>query len=297
MALTRQALDKFYEDRKPYLEEIIGQDFMEHPTLWSQFLNTKSATSGWVDTATVSGFGLFNSKAELEDAASDDLIQGPVARTTIVTYAKRHVISQETIEDDMGDGIIASRLPEMMKSGRATQEVLGHSVLNGGFASITTPDSAYLFSTSHVNLSGTTFSNKLAVDLSQSNLETAFSMLQTMTNDRNIPIYQTYSKLIVSPTDEWAAKVILGSAQVPGSAYNDINPVQNSVSLLVSPYIIDNDSWFVFGNDHMLNWRWRIQPENWSEVNYANSSVQIGMRFRAAVEALDPRGVIGSTGA
>jgi hypothetical protein len=301
MPITRQQLSKFYADRKPYLDEIIGQDFAENPTIWSQFLNTKSASTGWIDTATVSGFGTFSSKTELEDAATDDIVQGPVARTTIVTYAKRHLVSQEAIEDDMGDGIIGARLPQMLKAGRATQEILGHSLLNNGFAGggVTTPDTVALFSASHTNLMGGTYSNLLssAADLAAGQLELAMKQLMQQVDDRSIPISQTPGTLVVGPNFAYIAKVLLGSSNVPGSAYNDINTMQNLCKLVVSPYITDEDSWFLLANDHALNFRWRVQPENWSEVDYRKSCVEVGVRFRCAVDALDPRSVIGTPGA
>jgi hypothetical protein len=276
--------------------EVIGQDFREHPGLFTQFLNVKSITSGWKDTATVSGFSTFSSKMELEDAAADDVLQGPTARTAIVTYAKRHLISQEAIEDEQGDGIIASRLPEMLLAGRSTQEVLAHDLINSGKATIQTPDGKYLFATDHVDLSGGTYSNLHTADLTQSSLELAITALQSMKNDRGIPIFQVAKTLIVPPAYEWTARTILDSALDTAALTNKVNNMQGKVSLIVSPYLTDDDGWTLLADQHKLNFIWRIQPENWSEVNYRNSSVEMGMRFRCATEALDPRGALHSDG-
>jgi len=71
MSLTRQALDNFYAERKPYLEEVIGGGFNEVEMKFPQMLNMKSATSGWIDVATHSGFGLWDEKQEMIDAAED----------------------------------------------------------------------------------------------------------------------------------------------------------------------------------------------------------------------------------
>ncbi len=294
--LTRQQLSNFYYDRKPYLMEVIGQDFREHPGLFTQFLNIKSITSGWKDTATVSGFGTFSSKTELEDAAADDILQGPTARTAIVTYAKRHLISQEAIEDKQGDGIIAARLPEILFAGRATQEVLAHDLINSGKTAIITPDTKYLFATDHVDLSGGTYSNLHTADLAQSSLELAVTALQSMKTDRGIPIFQTAATLLVPPALEWTARTVLDSALDTTALTNKINTMQGKVRLIVSPYLTDDDGWTLLADQHKLNFIWRIQPENWSEANYRNSSVEMGMRFRCAVEALDPRGALHSDG-
>ena len=305
MALTRQALDNFYEERKPYLEEVIGMGFNEHEMKYPQMLNMKSASTGWIDTATVSSFGLWNERQELQDAAEDDILQGPVARTKVLEYAKRHIVSQVAIEDDQGDGIIAARLPGIMRTGRATMEVLGHDLLNSGFGATgaTTPDGIRLFSASHKNLMGTTFNNLLAAaDISQAGLEAAILLLETMRDDRNIPIMQTAAKILIAPASKWSTQVILGSAQVVTantvtSTPNNMNPMfTQGLTTVESPYFTDDEAWYLQANEHDLNWYTRISPENWSDVNYVNSSVEIGARFRSAVAALDPRGIVGSAG-
>jgi len=296
MALTRSALDYFYENRKPYIEEVVSQ-FREHPTLFRQFLNSKSAKSGWIDTNSVSGFGTFNTKAEMVDADSDDIIQGPSMRSAVVTYAKRHLVSQEAIEDDQGDGIIASRLPEILFAGRATQEILGHDILNSGFTTaVPTPDGVALFSDSHSNLSGTAGDNLLgAVDLTEDNLGTAVNMLQTMTNDRNIPIFQNARTLIVHPTLQWTAEKILKSAQEPGTDYNAINPMASQgIKLVVTPYLTTEYNWFLLADMHKLDWYDRIQMQNWSEVDYRKSAVEVGARFRSVAVTHDWRGAVAS---
>ena len=298
MALTRAALRNFYEDRAPYLETIIGLDYKEHPTIFTQFLNMKTASTGWIDVATVSGFGLFVEKPELVDSKEDDILEGPTARISVVTFAKNHSISEEAIEDKQADGIIESRLPQILRAARATREVLGHDVLNSGFSTVTTPDGLPLFSASHVNLSGTVYSNVRSADLSQSELEGAITQLKNMTDDRGIPIMQSPAKLIVSPSWEWAAKVILGTPNVVGSDWNNINPMSSqSLQLVVSPYITDEDSWFLLSDDTMLNWYERKGIHNWSDVDLVKKKMTIGAAFRSATAALDPRNVIGSPGA
>jgi len=301
MALNRTALDNFYAERKPYLEEIVGMDFMEHPMKCLEFLNTKSASSGWVDGATVSGMGLFQTKAELVDAATDDVLQGPTARVSMLTYAKQHLVSQEAIEDDEGDGIIASRLPAMLRAGRATQEVLGHDVLNSGFSSVTTPDGVALFSASHVNLSGTAGDNLITTALSHAGIEEAILVLESQTDDRNIPIFQKAAKIVVPNALRFTASTLLESAlktDTPASNYysNEVNALKGEgLSLVTTQFFTDSNNWFLLSDDHKLDWYWRITPENWSEVDYVKSGVRIGARFRCATGAWDWRGAVGAS--
>ena len=297
MATTRSLLDNFYESRQPYLEEIIGKMFKDRPPIIENILNVKSAKSGWVDYATVSGLGLFAAKDEGEDAQQDRVLQGPTARTRIITYALRNDVTQEAIEDDQGDGIITARMPDMVRSGKATVEVLGHDLLNGAFDSITTPDGAYLVSNSHVLLDGSAGDNLITDDFDQEGLQTAVTLMKNQTDDRGIPIMQTPKTLIVHPDDEWAARVVLETAGVTGSDHNDINPMSSQgINLVVSPYLTSSDAWFLLSDDHKLNWFWRMRPSNWSEVDNVKGVVEIGMRFRGAANATDWRGIVGSNG-
>ena len=51
MALNRAVLDNFLENRKPYLDVVIGQDLAEHEMKYPQMLNMTSTGTGWVDMA------------------------------------------------------------------------------------------------------------------------------------------------------------------------------------------------------------------------------------------------------
>lgn len=298
MALTREGLKNFYEDISPYLTTVVGQ-FKEHPQIFSGFLNMKTTDTGWIDYATVSEYGLFSQKPELVDSELDDVIQGPTMRATVLTYAKRTKVSEEAIEDKRVAGIIENQLPGILKSGRATMEVLGHQMLNGAFADVTTPDGAALISASHVNLSGVgSLSNLETGDLTQGTLQTALTKLRNQHNDRNLPIMQEGATLVVHPDGEWNARVILGTDRVVGNANNDINPMSTQgLRLIVSPYLTDPDAWFLLGSEHGLDWYTRKPLSNWSTVDEINMSMQVGAKFRSVSAAKDWRGIVGSAGA
>jgi hypothetical protein len=303
MALTRAAFNKFYEDIDPYLETVIGLHFKEQPTMFSQFLNMKTTDSGWIDFATVSEYGLFSQKPELVNAEFDDVIQGPTARATVLTFAKRTLVSEEAIDDKRVPGIIENQLPGILKSGRATQEILGHDLLNSAFTDVITPDGQPLISASHVNLSGSAGDNLETGDLTQASLALAITKIKNQFNDRNLPIMQVPMTLIVAPANEWAAKVILGTPNaVTGgtsvSQPNDINPMaQQNLKLIVSPFLTDANAWFLLADTHGLNWYTRKAMSNWTTKDDVNMSMQIGAKFRVAQAATDWRGIVGSAGA
>lgn len=296
MPITRAALTSFYEDLTPYVVATIGE-FKEQPTKFSEFLNIKSTDTGWVDINTLTGHGLWQEKGELVDAKSDEPIQGPTARAKVLTYAQRTAISDEAIEDGKGGFKAADGLKRILRAGRATQEVLAHDVLNSAFGSVVTPDGQPLIDSAHVLLGGGTASNLATGDFSQSNLEDAITAIQNAVDDRGIPIMQTASTLVVSPLFQWVAKVVLGTPNVVGSEHNDINPMSmENIKLVVSPYLTDDDAWYLLAAEHELNWYWRRQVSNWSEVDYVKGAVEVGASFRAVTAAHDWRGIVGSAG-
>lgn len=297
MAITRAALKNFYEDLTPYVVATIGE-FKEQPTKMGEFLNIKSTDTGWIDVNTIAGHGLWSAKPELMDAMSDEALQGPTARAKVLTYAQRTSISDEAIEDGKGGFEASNGLKRIMKAGRATIEVLGHDMLNSAFGSVVTPDGQPLIDSAHVLIGGGTVSNLGSTDLTQTALQTGITALQEMVDDRGLPVMQTVSKLIVSPTEMWNAKVILGTPNVVGSDFNDINPASmENITLVSSPYLTDTDAWFLLASEHELNWYWRRQISNWSEVDYVKGAVEVGASFRAVAAAHDWRGIYGSPGA
>ncbi len=296
---TRAQLKNFYEDRKPYIQEMIGMGFKEHPTIFTRFLNQKTTGTGWIDVNTVSEYGLFAHKPELQVAALDEVQQGPTMRLKVLTYAKRVEISEEMVDDDMGDGIIANRVPGIAKAARRTMEILGHDMINSGFGSVVTPDGKSLFNTAHTNIDGTTQSNIITSnpDFSQTALETAITQLRMLKGDRGEPIVLVPKRILCHPSNEWAVKVVLNSAQVTASANNDINPMANeNLEVVSSPFFTDVNAWVVQCDSHDLNWYTRQALGNWSRVDESKFAVEVGAKFRSASGVPDWRGVIGSTG-
>ena len=305
MALTRDGLRTFYRDRVAYLDEVIGMDYKEHPETFRQFLNSKTMTGGWTDIGTVSGFGLFSKKPELVAPDEDDIYEGATARVAATTFAKQHVVSKEAIDDDMGDGIIAQRVPELMKAARATREVLGHDILNSGFAStgssVLTPDGVTLFSAAHLPITGTgSKTNLLATDFSESELEAAITLMKSMTNDRGIPIMQNAVTLVTGQSLEWQAAKVLNTEQAAGGQTTPIYKNMMSrqgINLVVSPWITDPDAWYLLSDMHGMNWYDREQVSNYSDIDEKLRSMNVGAAFRCAQAATDWRGVVASPGA
>jgi len=302
MAILRSQLDPFVKELTPFLNEVIGGDFEAFPAMAGQFLNQKTATSGWEDIATRSTLGAFEIKSEIGEQAEDNYLIGPQMRIAMIEYAKRVPTSRLTLEDSSGFSeaakILAGIGNDIRVSADNTKEILGHDILNS--TSHLTPDGVALFAptgTPHSNLQGGTYFNQLAGALTETTLESALTALKTMHDDRGFPIHQMAARIIVPQQLEWTVAKILGTPQTLGSNNNDINMMsRQNLSVVVSPYLTDTADWFVQATTHGLNWYTREAGNSWNDYDDNRGIVEQGMTFRSGIGASDPRGIIKSVG-
>ncbi len=299
MAILRSQLDPLVKELTPFLNEVIGGDFDSFPDVAGQFLNRKSATSGWEDIGTRSTLGAFELKSEIGEQAEDNYLVGPQMRVAMLEYAKRVPTSRIALQDSSGfeeaSKMLAGIGSDIRTRADDTKEILGHDILNS--TSHLTPDGIALFSASHVNLQGDTYGNLIAsAALSETTLEAAILKLKQMHDDRGFPISQMAARLIVPQELEWTALKILGTDRELGSNNNDINLMSNqNLQLVVSPYMTADDEWFVQATSHGLNWYDRESGNVWNDYDDNRGIVEQGMTFRSAIAAADPRGIIKCT--
>src|SRR3990167_11456661 len=163
-------------------------------------------------------------------------------------------VTQTALEDDQYDQL-QNNARWLMFSARVVEEKQAHAVFNNGFTTEQSPDGVALFSSAHVLKGGGTTRNILssAADLSVTSLTQALIDWQTQTKVEAGQLLAPASDLVlfVPPDLEFAAGRILNSAGLPGSADNDRNPIKSrrNWTLIVSPYLTDEDAWFVLSSD------------------------------------------------
>ncbi len=208
--------------------------------------------------------------------------------------------------DDNKWGLVKKTPKALALSKMRTLEQLGADVLNFGFvvggggkAKFKGGDGQALFSTTHVNRAGDVVqSNKITTPLSQSALQTVSSQMKKRKDAKGQIIEFMPSKLVVPTELEYTAKIILETAQATGNNNNDINPMHNSLDLVVWPYLTSSTAWFVIDGDaHELNFFIRkdegVQGPVW---NFDNDSAKWKSVFRASAGYSDWMGVYGSVG-
>ena len=250
--------------------------YKEKPEKYRLFNNVQDSKKAYEEDYGLSGLGPLQEKSELGTAIFDEPIKLGLSRWIHKTYALGIAFSKESADDDLYS-VIMGLAGQLGRSGRWTAELWGHDVLNFGFstARYVGRDTKALFALDHP-VQGTQgiLANRPTVDtdLSAGALEAAIQSFGSITEERGMPIESTPRKLIVHPENEMNARRILQSAGYPGSNLNDINVLKDSnLELVVTPYLTDTDSWYLFGDtsDVDVRFYWREMPDTktWDDDN------------------------------
>ena len=98
-------------------------------------------------------------------------------------------------------------------------------------------DNKHLFHADHDNLA--------ASALSENSLSAALIAMRSQLSEAGTPLNIRPGYLVVPPELEFTAKKLVNSVLVPGSDYNDINPLQGIVEVLVEPLLGDANNWYI----------------------------------------------------
>lgn len=276
----------------------------EHPEFYRRILNVKNSRKAYEDDFRMSGLGPLARKGELETTILDEPIKIGGVRFIHKTHALGIAISQE-MRDDEQYGIALSLAAMLGQSSRQTTELYGHDVYNNAFTTTkyVGRDGKALFATDHpVQGTGGIVSNRPAagLSLSEAALETAIGAFDTQINERGMPILSQARFLVVHPSQRFLARRLLDSAGLPGSANNDINPLQGEGLVVISdPWITDTDQWMLLSDPNEIDVRfyWREMPDTktWDDDNADATFHKIRQRHSTGFG--DWRGTWGSPGA
>lgn len=296
---------------EPGFSNIWMEAYPQRALEWSTQLNTRTAGKAVVHDHKLTGFGSLVLKGEGEPIVALDPIDGQTKNYTPVRFGGLYKITQE-MQDHELYGMIMKFETDLMGSAIDGQETIAANWMNGAFGttdsdgySSTGFDGLQLCSTAHTRLDGgPNIANRPAADgdLSLTGVQNAVIAFENLKSDRGRTQVIRPVRLIVSPEDRFTAREILNSEYKPGTANNDINALQDDgLSFFVSHYKTDNNSWFVQGDKHDVNFIWDVKPRT------ATSALDSGEAFvseiisRKCVQGLvvgfgDWRGIFGSAG-
>jgi hypothetical protein len=288
----------------PGINEWYGKEYNEYSVEWTELFEQHKSRRAFEEDVGISSFGLAQVKPEGAPISYDSERQGFITRYTPVVYALGFVVTREMFDDDMYDVVGQKKAKGLAFTMRQTKEVVGASVYNRAFnSSYTGGDGVSLINSAHPNVAGGTWSNVLATaaDISEAALEQASIDIQGFTNDRGLLIAARPMKLIITPSQEFEVKRILGSEKRPGTANNDLNAIKTMgiiPEVVVNHYLTDADAWFIRTNvkDGMKYFE-RDADEFGMDNDFDTENAKFKARARYAFGWTDPRGVYGSAGA
>ena len=201
-------------------------------------------------------------------------------------------------------GLGREMVREMARSGRNRVEVDAASLLNNAFSTsfpgFTSGEA--LCSTSHTSFAdGEARANRPSPDIgfSVTGIQNAIIRFHNMENDRGLPMAMAPVMAMVSPTNLFAAREILGSSQKPYTTDNELNAlIEEDMSWMVNHYFTSTTQWFLLAAKgvHDLWFHWRDRPifDGFDDPYTKNAIFTSYQRHTQAWRSW--RGVDGSTG-
>lgn len=243
----------------PGLRKVFNTAYNEAPSVWEQLFNTNSSTRAYEEDVSWAGFEPFQNYKELEDIDLRNVKQGFTTRYVHRKWGLGYQLSQESIDDNQY-GTTREFPAHLARAFRATKEIVAASIFNLGFSGMVGADGKTLFATDHplIGAGGGTQANTFttARALSHSSLKDAIVQMKRNKADDNIFSPVKPAILLVPDTLEFTAREILGTTNMPYSADNTTNVIQNSLQIVPWSYLTSDDSWFL------------LAPKAQTQLNY-----------------------------
>jgi hypothetical protein len=288
----------------PGINAWYGKEYDEYPVEWTELVERHTSRRAFEEDVGISSFGLLQVKPEGAPIAMDSERQAFVSRYVPTVFALGFVITREMMDDDLYDVVGQRKAQSLAYSMRQTKEVNVANMYNRAFNSaFVGGDGVEMIATNHPLFAGGTASNEMATaaDLSEASLEQASIDVQAFTNDRGLLIACRPQKLIITPSQEFEAKRILGSALRVGTTNNDLNALKTLgiiPEVVVNHYLTDSDAWFIRTNvKHSLKLFERSPDRFDMDNDWDTENAKFKATCRYSIGWSDWRGIYGTPGA
>jgi len=266
----------FANHMAPGIRAIVGTNLGARKSYYSMLNNVETTVRNYEDYLAGTGLPIAVEKPQGVNIQAFDPIEGTTKRLTPKVYAIAMEVSEEAWDDDLyankgsairdGANGLADSLAERV-------EIEAHRPWTAeGFVAAATsvwtvlPDNSGFFDTAHASITGgqgpTQNNRPTAVDLTVTSLRAGMIQGRKYKNDQGlrIPMIAQFSKLIVSPDDEYNAKEIVNSSNRPDTA-NRVENTTESLQIICDPYLSDDtDAWFLQAPKHYAYFLWRKRP-------------------------------------
>lgn len=302
MTVTRAGISNLLELG---LRAVFFNQLKQYPKIYSQILNVEDSLKQSEYDLEIVGTSAWDPANEGTLTGYEDIEEGYKTTYTHVTFRKGIRCTAEAIEDELY-GVLKKSAVALARGAWQRVETDAADLFNNAFTT-TNPrgssmaDSTALISSSHtLKTGGTAQSNALSAeaDLSPSSLQEAIKILETTKDEKGIQLFMPAKKLIVPTTSKFLAEELLGSEFKPGTSDNEINAIQSQgMNYVASPFLTDEDAWFLLSDQHQLNFFWRVKPSFFKANDIDTQDFKCIGRMRYSLGASSWRGIVGSCGA
>ena len=275
------------------LRQVFEDTLPQQPKLYGPWLKEVQAKD-WIENKVVNtGLGAMPTKEIGGEFHTDKKINSTKVAFELAAYGLATVMEYELVQWDKYD-VFTEMTKELAKAAIDRLNIIGYSVLNNGFGT-TTNYTIYngeaIFNTAHVRLDGGAWKNRPTTDTSLSYLalQQAKIDLATLVNERGRYLRVTGKQLIVHPANRWVAETLIKSTLRPGTANNDANTIQGEFEIHDSPFLTDEENFFVWGNKSDVQIELRLgkdggpvfrqyaDPRSWNVIQQAYMSVGLAV--------------------
>jgi len=250
-ALEMQSIRRMYE---VLVESASTSDF---PFLLAQTLGKvlqrayQQVPDQWRSIVNIATLPDFKDKTILRVSEADDLEEiwgepGEYKDSTLAEsretyklgiFGRTFSVTYKTIVNDDMDAI--RKQPD--RFGKAAARLLNQLVFGILMSNPTMGDGKSLFHADHSNLGNAA--------LAEASLTAAITAMRNQTDDKGNKIIVQPKFLVVPNELEWIARKLLQSAQVPGTANNDINALRDvGLVPVICPWLTDANDWYLIAD-------------------------------------------------
>ena len=288
----------------PGLNAIYGKAYNDYPVEWTHLFEQNKSDKAYEEDVGLSGLGLAVVKPEGSSITYDTERQGFTSRYNHIVYALGFIITREIYEDDQYAKVGAQKAKALARSLRQTKEIVAANVYNRAFtAGYTGGDGVVLCSTAHLNVSGSTYSNKIATDadISEAALEQSAIDIAGYRDDRGLLIAAKPKKLVIPYQLQFEVKRILGADGRVGTDLNDPNALKDMGifnEVVINHYLTDPDAWFILTDvQDGLKYFERRGDQFEMDNDFDTENAKFKATARYSFGWSDPRAIYGSPGA
>ena len=283
---------------EPGFRQIFFDQYASLPTVYDKIFHVLNSTKQDEYDSSVSGFGQLVETTEGAPITYEDPLQGYDTTYSHKKYAKGFKVTREMVEDDQYN--IMAIMPKGLAAAavRRVETTAADIFDNALSTSYTGGDGKCLSATDHPRVDGgTAQSNQMTTTVTETGLETALVALRGQLDDKGQKILVRPDTALVPKELEKEAAILMQSTGRTNTNYNEINPYQGRLNVVVWDYLDNTQQWFILDSKlHQLNFFWRIRPEFAQDESFDTDAALYKVRCRFSVGWSDWRGVYGSTG-